>query len=49
MVEQLAQALDNYAGVIESDLGLDVRLMPGGGASGGLGAGLYALLRAMTS
>jgi glycerate kinase len=45
-VERLAAALDNYAAVIERDLGLDVREMPGGGASGGLGSGLYALLGA---
>lgn len=45
-VETLARALDNYASVIASDLGLDVRLMAGGGASGGLGAGLHALIGA---
>ena len=45
-VEQLAAALDNYAAVIERDLGMDVREMPGSGASGGLGTGLYALLGA---
>ncbi len=45
-VETLARALDNYASVIASDLGIDVLLMPGGGASGGLGAGLHALLGA---
>jgi glycerate kinase len=45
-VEQMAAALDNYAAVIERDLGIDVRLMPGSGASGGLGTGLHALLGA---
>lgn len=45
-VETLARALDNYASVIERDLGVDVRLMAGGGASGGLGAGLHALVGA---
>lgn len=45
-VTSLALALDNYAGVIERDLGCDVRQLPGGGASGGLGAGLHALLGA---
>jgi len=45
-VERLAMALDRYAEVIENDLGADVRTMPGGGASGGLGAGLQALLGA---
>ncbi|NKE60148.1 glycerate kinase [Lentzea sp. PSKA42] len=37
-VEQLSEALDNWA-----DLLGDVRTIPGGGASGGLGAGLHAL------
>lgn len=39
-VEELAAALDNYADVVESDLGVDVHETPGSGASGGLGAGL---------
>ena len=38
-VQKLSSAFDHYAEVIENDLGLDVRFMPGGGASGGLGAG----------
>ncbi|HEY9872756.1 MAG TPA: glycerate kinase [Candidatus Obscuribacterales bacterium] len=45
-VEQMAAALDQYAAVIERDLGIDVRQMPGCGASGGLGTGLHALLGA---
>lgn len=45
-VEQLAAALDNYAAVIRRDLDLDVGALPGGGASGGLGTGLSALLGA---
>ena len=45
-VEELARALDRYAEVVESELGIDIREMPGGGASGGLGAGLHALLGA---
>ncbi len=45
-VERLAGALDNYAAVIEGELGIDVRDMAGGGASGGLGTGLHALLGA---
>lgn len=43
-VETLSSALDNFADVIEKDLEMDVREMPGGGASGGMGAGVYALL-----
>lgn len=46
VVEQLAAALDKYADVIERDLAIDVRQMPGCGASGGLGTGLHALLGA---
>lgn len=46
MVEQMAAALDHYAAIIERDLKLDVRELPGSGASGGLGAGLVAFLGA---
>jgi glycerate 2-kinase len=46
MVASLAAALDNYAATIARDLHLDVREMPGSGASGGLGTGLMALLGA---
>ena len=46
VVEKMAVMLDNYADVIEKDLGIDVREMPGGGSSGGLGTGLHALLGA---
>ncbi len=46
MVERMSAALDQFAAVIERDLGLDVRTIPGGGASGGLGAGLHAFLGA---
>jgi glycerate kinase len=41
-VEQLEQGLANLADRIEADLGLDVRPLAGGGAAGGLGAGLFA-------
>ncbi len=46
VVSQMAAALDWYADVIEAELGVDIRYMPGSGASGGLGTGLYALLGA---
>lgn len=46
VVVQLEAALERYAAVIERDLGMDLREAPGGGASGGLGAGLEALLGA---
>ena len=45
-VEGLAAALDHYADIIERDMGIDVRTMPGSGASGGLGTGLHAFLGA---
>ena len=46
MVVQLDDALAHYAEVIERDLGVSVRDVPGAGAAGGLGAGLLAFLRA---
>ncbi|MDQ3323337.1 MAG: glycerate kinase [Acidobacteriota bacterium] len=45
-VEEMSDTLDNYAEIIKRDTGKDVAEMPGGGASGGLGAGLHALLGA---
>ncbi len=42
-VAELEAALENFADVIERDMGIDVRTIQGGGASGGLGAGLHAL------
>jgi len=46
MVKELDNALAQYAAVIERDLGLSVRDIPGAGAAGGLGAGLLAFLHA---
>lgn len=46
MVTQLDAALEHYAQIIERDLGLAVRDVPGAGAAGGLGAGLLAFLHA---
>ncbi|NLC77617.1 MAG: glycerate kinase [Clostridia bacterium] len=40
----LDEALKNYAKVIKEELGIDVAGIPGGGAAGGLGAGLVAFL-----
>ena len=45
-VELLADAMEHLADVIERELAIDVREMPAGGASGGLGAGLHAFLGA---
>ncbi|MFC5589388.1 glycerate kinase [Sporosarcina soli] len=41
-VELLSEALDHYAALIKKTVALDVRYLPGSGASGGLGAGLIA-------
>lgn len=45
-VEQLERCLWRYAEIVERDLGIDVRDIPGSGAAGGLGAGLVAFLDA---
>lgn len=41
-VDALAHGLDHYAAKVFETTGVDVAAMPGGGASGGLGAGLVA-------
>jgi glycerate kinase len=46
MVMQLETALAHYAEVIERDLNIDIRDVPGAGAAGGLGAGLVVFLKA---
>ncbi|MBX0316250.1 glycerate kinase [Planococcus glaciei] len=45
-VDLLSSALEQYAGAIQQATGLDVRTLPGSGASGGLGAGLLAFTNA---
>ncbi|MBN1257057.1 MAG: glycerate kinase [Planctomycetes bacterium] len=45
-VEILEEGLTNLADCIEKDLGINVRALPGGGAAGGLAAGLKAFLGA---
>jgi glycerate 2-kinase len=47
MVRQLDAALAHYAEIIERDLGLSVKDIPGAGAAGGLGAGLIAFAHAV--
>jgi glycerate kinase len=42
----LDRALAHYAAILERDLGVEVRDLPGGGAAGGLAAGLVAFLGA---
>jgi len=42
LVERLDQHLEHFARVVERDLGVRVRDIPGAGAAGGLGAGLIA-------
>jgi len=46
MVTELDAALAHYASVIERDLGMAVKDVPGAGAAGGLGAGLMTFLHA---
>ena len=43
-IETLANAMDHLAAVIARDLNINVREIPAGGSSGGLGAGLHAFL-----
>ncbi|HYV01032.1 MAG TPA: glycerate kinase, partial [Actinomycetota bacterium] len=45
-VAMLDRALGHFAAIVHRDLGIDVRHLPGGGAAGGLGAGLVAFLGA---
>jgi len=46
MVDELDRALGRFAEVVESELGLEVRDLPGAGSAGGAGAGLVAFLGA---
>jgi glycerate 2-kinase len=46
VVDELDTALRHYAQVLQEDLGVDVALVSGAGAAGGLGAGLLAFTRA---
>ncbi len=46
MVEQLDEALENYAFVLHRTLGCEVATVPGAGAAGGLGAALLAFMQA---
>jgi glycerate kinase len=45
-VEALETGLANLAEVMRRELGVDVRDLPGGGAAGGVGAGLHAFFHA---
>lgn len=45
-VEELDAALHHFAGIVESQLGVSILHIPGGGAAGGLGAGLVAFATA---
>jgi glycerate 2-kinase len=45
-VEVLEEGLENLAGRVRADLGLDVAQVPGAGAAGGIGAGLVAFFDA---
>ncbi|TKI82468.1 glycerate kinase [Bacillus mycoides] len=45
-VVELENALERYASIIKRDIGIEVHYTPGSGASGGIGAGLQALIGA---
>ncbi len=45
MIQLLDEGLQNFAEVIKKDLGVDISEVPGAGAAGGMGGGLYALLQ----
>lgn len=49
MVSYMSDALENYAKVIEEYFQKNMRLLPGSGASGGLGTGLHVFLNAKLS
>ena len=44
LVEQLDDALGNFAEVVERDIGRSIKYVPGSGAAGGLGGGMMAFL-----
>lgn len=46
MVDTLDKGLMNYATVVKKELGIDISIVEGGGAAGGLGAGCVAFLNA---
>jgi len=46
MVKRLDAGLSHFASIIRQQLGVDVAALAGGGAAGGLGAGLHAFLGA---
>ncbi len=46
MIVELDNALKNFSTVVSNALGKSIDTLPGGGAAGGLGAGLYAALGA---
>jgi glycerate kinase len=46
MVKRLDAALSHLADTIRQQLGMDITALPGGGAAGGLGAGLHAFMGA---
>ncbi len=45
-VDMLVDALEQFAAIIKRELKMDLQTLPGGGAAGGLGAGLHAFLNA---
>ena len=46
MVEKLESSIKHVSGLVKDKLGIDISVMPGGGAAGGLGAGAAAFMGA---
>lgn len=46
MIKELDNCLRHFANIVQKELGKDLQSIPGGGAAGGLGAGLVAFLDA---
>lgn len=44
MIDELDQALNHFSMIVSRDLGMEILRLPGGGAAGGLGAGLAAFV-----
>ena len=46
MIERLDKGAIHFSEIVKKDLNIDVKDLPGGGAAGGFGAGIYSLLGA---
>ena len=46
MIESLEKGMEHFALVVENELGINIKTIEGGGAAGGIAAGLYGLCNA---